>query len=174
MVIGPEGPLGEMSSYDARHKADSYGLDLVCVSPTANPPICKILDYGKYKFNKTKKEKEAKKRRSFVILKEVRLTPNIGDHDLKTKAARAQKFLQENLKVKVSLKFRGRERIHVDVGYGVLKKFFQEVREVADVEKKPFANGRFFDMILAPKKNTKKGRINNDENENQISPDQAD
>lgn len=150
MLIGENGPLGEMSSREAYAKAQEANLDLVCVSPNATPPICKLLDYGKYKFEKSKKEKESKKNRTVIIIKEVRLTPNIGDHDLKTKAKKAYKFLESKFKVKVSLKYRGREHAHREVGIETLNKFAELVQEVAVVEKSPFANGRFYDMILAP------------------------
>ena len=156
MVIGENGPLGQMSPRDGMAKAQAQGLDLVCVSPSAKPPICKILDYGKYKFEKSKKQKEMKKNRSVVVLKEVRITPNIGQHDLETKAKKAKEFILQGSKVKVSLKFRGRERAHTDVGEETLMKFFKVVEDIAMLEKRPYSNGRFFDMIIAPQKSGKK------------------
>ena len=155
MVIGENGPLGEMSPRDGIAKAQEVGLDLVCISPSAKPPICKILDYGKYKFEKSKKEKAMKKNRTAIILKEVRITPNIGDHDLETKAKKARKFIEEGSKVKVSLKFRGRERAHTEVGEETLMRFFAVVEDISILEKKPYSNGRFFDMIIAPSKKKK-------------------
>ncbi len=158
MVIGKNGPLGEMSPRDGTAKAKALGLDLVCISPSAKPPICKILDYGKYKFEKSKKEKEMKKNRSIVVIKEVRITPNIGQHDLETKAKKAKEFIEQGYKVKVSLKFRGRERAHIEVGEETLMRFFAVVEDIAMLEKKPYSNGRFFDMIIAPQKPGKKSK----------------
>ncbi len=155
MVIGEKGPLGQMSPQEGIKKAEALGLDLVCISPNAKPPICKILDYGKYKFQKSKKEKEAKKNRTIISLKEVRITPNIGQHDLETKAKNARKFLKQGSKVKVSLKFRGRERAHTDVGRETLMKFYEVVSDISKLEKQPYSNGRFFDMIVAPEKKKK-------------------
>ena len=155
MVIGEQGPLGQMSPQEGIKKAEALGLDLVCISPNAKPPICKILDYGKYKFQKSKKEKEAKKNRTIISLKEVRITPNIGQHDLETKAKNARKFLKQGSKVKVSLKFRGRERAHTDVGRETLMKFYEVVSDISKLEKQPYSNGRFFDMIVAPEKKKK-------------------
>ena len=152
MLIGVNGPIGEVSSREALQLAKQAELDLVCVSPRVRPPICKILDYGKFKFEKSKKEKESRKNQNVIVLKEVRLTPNIGDHDLVTKAKKAYKFLESKFKVKVSLKYRGRERAHADVGKETLMRFFEEIKDIAFIEKEPYNNGRFFDMIVAPLK----------------------
>ena len=152
MLIGPDGPIGEVSSREALAIAQKNGLDLVCVSPKVRPPICKILDYGKFKFEKSKKEKESRKKQTVIVQKEVRLTPNIGEHDLVTKAKKAHKFLESKFKVKVSLKYRGRENAHKELGKDTLLRFFEEVEDVAVMEKAPHSNGRFFDMIIAPLK----------------------
>ena len=161
MLIGSNGPIGQMSSKEAYLVAQNEGLDLVCVSPHEKPPICKILDYGKFKFDKSKKEKESKKRKTIIVLKEIRLTPNIGDHDLTTKANKARKFIEDKFKVKVSLKYRGRERAHTDVGEATLMNFFKKIEDITFIEKAPYANGRFFDMILSPVKNNNKSIQNN-------------
>lgn len=151
-LIGPDGPIGIMSSREAQAKATEAGLDLVCISPNANPPVCKILDYGKYRFEKQKKEKQMRQNQTIQLTKEVRLTPNIGAHDLETKAKNAIKFLEQGNKVKVSLQFRGRERAHQQVGEEVLKRFAEICNEFGTISTPAILNGRFLDMILAPTK----------------------
>lgn len=151
-LIGPAGPIGVMSSREAQAMAQEFGLDLVCISPNATPPVCKILDYGKYKFEKQKKDKVIRQNQVIQVTKEVRLTPNIGSHDLETKAKHAIKFLQQGNKVKVSLQFRGRERAHEQVGHEVLNKFAQICEEFGQIATPAMLNGRFLDMILAPTK----------------------
>lgn len=127
----------------------------MCVSPNADPPVCKILDYGKFRYDQQKKEKEAKKRQSQVQVKEIRLSTFIEDHDINVKAKTASKFLKNGDKVKVSLRFRGRERDYKSRGFDVMEQFADAVSEVADVEKKPKFEGRSLTMFLSPKSGKK-------------------
>jgi translation initiation factor IF-3 len=152
LVIGPNGEsLGQMSRYTALQTADRYGLDLLCVAPGARIPVCKILDYGKYRFENQKKIKEAKKNQHIVEIKEVQLTPQIGAHDLDTKVRAAIGWLQEGNKVKVGVRFRGRQLSHIEVGEEVMKKFITLVEEYATVEKKPLLDGKWLNAVLASK-----------------------
>lgn len=150
-LIGPEGEqLGIMSSREAQLKANSYDLDLLCVAPQAQPPVCKILNYSKFKFEQQKKAKEAKKNQHIVEIKEVQLTPQIGLHDLETKARAANKFLSAGNKVKVGVRFRGRQMSHTEIGEEVLNKFISMLSEVSQVEKAATLEGRWLIAILAP------------------------
>jgi translation initiation factor IF-3 len=151
-VIGPQGEqIGVMSSRDANAKASDYELDLLCVAPSANPPVCKILNYGKYRFEQQKKAKESKKRQHVVEIKEVQLTPQIGQHDMDTKIKHATRFLQEGNKVKVALRFRGRQMTHIEVGQEVLDKFISSLEEYAIVEKPALLDGKLLIAVLASK-----------------------
>jgi translation initiation factor IF-3 len=143
--------IGIMSSKKALEIAAEKKLDLVKIAPKAKPPVCKIMDYGKYKYEQAKKEKEAKKKQKTITLKEVRLSLKIEDHDLNTKARNAIKFLENGDKVKVSLRFKGRELGHTELGVEVLNKFYSIVEEVGVMEKKPKMEGRSMVMFLAPK-----------------------
>ncbi|MFA5283056.1 MAG: translation initiation factor IF-3 [Bacilli bacterium] len=152
LVIGPQGEqIGVMSSRDANAKASDYELDLLCVAPSANPPVCKILNYGKYRFEQQKKAKESKKRQHVVEIKEVQLTPQIGQHDMDTKIKHATRFLQEGNKVKVALRFRGRQMTHIEVGQEVLDKFISSLEEYAIVEKPALLDGKLLIAVLASK-----------------------
>jgi len=131
--------------------ANERKLDLVNVAPTAKPPVCKILDYGKYKYEISKKEKEAKKNQKIINIKEIRLTPNIETHDLNTKANRAIEFLKDGDKVKVAVRFRGREMGHTEMGKVVIDDFLKIVGEYAIIEKAAKLEGRNMTMFLAPK-----------------------
>lgn len=144
-------PLGIMSSKDAQNIANSKNLDLVKIAPQALPPVCRIMDYGKYLFELAKKEKEARKNQKIVNIKEVRLSPSIEEHDLEFKVKNAIKFLNDGDKVKVSIKFRGREMNYTSQGRAVLEKFAQTVEEVGIVERTPKLEGRSMIMILNPK-----------------------
>ena len=138
LVIGPDGEsLGKMSRIDAYRKAESYELDLLCVAPQANPPVCKIINYGKYRFDAQKKAKEAKKNQKIIELKEIQLTPQIGQHDIETKVKAAIKFLEDGNKVKVGVRFKGRQMAHPEVGNETLNKFLEYVTDYATIEKKP-------------------------------------
>ena len=142
-----------MSARDAWHLAQEKGLDLVKIAPQAVPPVCKIMDYGKYRFEQQKKEKEAKKNQRVVEIKEVRLSVNIDTHDFNTKAAQSAKFIKGGDKVKVSIRFRGREMAHTALGQEVLTRFAEAV-EGAVVEKQPKLEGRSMAMFLGPQQKT--------------------
>ena len=152
-LIGPSGEqLGIMSSREAQLKANSYELDLFCVAPQAEPPVCKILNYSKYRFEQQKKAKEAKKNQHIVEIKEIQLTPQIGAHDLETKVKAATKFLQAGNKVKVGVRFRGRQMTHTEIGMDVMNQFISKVSEFSQVEKQPNMEGRWLLAVLAPLK----------------------
>lgn len=144
--------LGVMPPREAVKIAAEKGLDLVEVAPTANPPVCRIMDYGKFKYEQSKKEKEAKKNQRTISVKEVKLRPNIEDHDFMTKAKNASKFLESGDKVKVTIMFRGREITHPELGKTLCDRFAQELSSVSKVEKEAKVEGRNMIMILAPYK----------------------
>ena len=143
---------GVMSLDDALALAEAADLDLVNVSPNAEPPVCKILDYGKYRYEQQKKEKMAKKNQHVTEIKEIRLSPSIEDHDVDVKAKTAIKFLQDGDKLKVSLRFRGRERDYTQLGYEVMQKFAEIVSDYGVIEKEPKMEGRRMNMFMGPKK----------------------
>ena len=143
--------LGIVSSKDAKQIAYEKNLDLVKIAPKATPPVCRIMDYGKYKFEAAKKEKEARKNQKTVDVKEIRLSPSIDDHDFNTKLNHAIKFLKGGDRVKVSVRFRGRELHHAQLGEEILKKFAAGVEEVGTVDKMPKLEGRFMNMFVSPK-----------------------
>ena len=153
LLIGPNGEqLGTMSSREAQLKANEYDLDLLCVAPNAQPPVCKIINYGKYRFEQQKKAKEARKNQHVIETKEIQLTPQIGAHDMETKARAAIKFLQDGNKVKVGVRFRGRQMTHLEVGQEVMDKFIALLDDYAVVEKPSAMEGKWMYAILAPKK----------------------
>ena len=150
--IAPDGEqLGVMKTVDAIAEADTHGLDLVEVSPNADPPVCKILDYGKFKFEAQKKRNEAKKKQKVIEVKEIKLRPNIDEHDYQVKMRSVQKFLDEGDKVKVTLRFRGREMAHQELGVNVLNRVRNDTEEVAKIEAFPKLEGRQMIMVIAPK-----------------------
>ena len=152
-LIGDDGEqLGIMSAKDALKMAKEAGLDLVKIAPTAKPPVCKIVDYGKYRYEQTRREKEAKKKQKTTEVKEIQLSPNIDVNDLTTKANQARKFLEKGNKVKVALRFRGREMAHMATGKEVLDTFLEKVSDVAVVEKPAKLEGRSMIMVLAEKR----------------------
>ena len=144
--------LGVMSAREAQKLADEAGLDLVKISPKAKPPVCKIIDYGKYRYELARKEKEARKKQKVVELKEIRLSPNIDSNDLNSKMNAAKKFLSKGDKVKITLRFRGREMAHMNASKHILDDFAESLAEVAVVEKAPKVEGRSISMVLAEKK----------------------
>lgn len=144
--------LGIMSARDAMKLAQEAELDLVKIAPTAKPPVCKIIDYGKFRYEQARKEKEAKKKQKTVEVKEIRLSPNIEANDLNTKMNSARKFLAKGNKVKVTLRFRGREMAHMNSSKHILDDIAKELEEVAVVEKAPKVEGRSVSMVLAEKK----------------------
>lgn len=152
-LIGDDGEqLGIMSAKDALKMAKEAGLDLVKIAPTAKPPVCKIVDYGKYRYEQARREKEAKKKQKTTEVKEIQLSPNIDVNDLTTKANQARKFVEKGNKVKVALRFRGREMAHMATGKEVLDMFFEKVSDVAVVEKPAKLEGRSMIMVLAEKR----------------------
>ncbi len=153
-VIGPDGAqLGIMSSQEALALAAEKELDLVKISPNATPPVCKIMDYGKFRFEQMKKEKEAKKNQRVVEVKEIRMSPNIDTNDFNVKVKNAQKFLADGNRVKVSVRFRGREMAHTNLGEQLLRQFGEACVELANVDKAPKLDGRNMAMFLSPKNN---------------------
>ena len=151
-VIGADGAqLGIMSAAQANQIAEEQGLDLVKISPNAVPPVCKIMDYSKFCFDQKKREKEARKNQHVVEIKEIRMSPSIDTNDLNTKVKAAQKFLTDGNRVKVSVRFRGREMAHTNIGEKLLLTFAEQCSEVANMEKNPKLDGRFMAMFLSPK-----------------------
>ncbi len=152
-VIGEDGEqLGIMSSKEALALAEEAGVDLVKIAPTAKPPVCKIVDYGKFKYEQTRREKEARKKQHVVEIKEIRMSPNIDTNDLNTKISAAKKFLSKGDRVKVTLRFRGREMAHMQNSKHILDDFAEALSEVAVVDKAPKVEGRTMTMFLAEKK----------------------
>ena len=152
-LIGADGEqLGIMSAREAYKLAQEAELDLVKIAPGAKPPVCKIIDYGKYRYELARKEKEARKKQKTVELKEVRLSPNIDTNDLNTKMNAARKFISKGNKVKVTLRFRGREMAHVQASKHILDDFAEALADIAVVEKAPKLEGRSMGMVLAEKR----------------------
>jgi len=152
-LIGEDGAqLGIMSAKDALKLAKEAELDLVKIAPTAKPPVCKIIDYGKYRYEMARKEKEAKKKQKTIEVKEVRLSPNIDSNDLNTKANAARKFIEKGDRVKVTLRFRGREMAHMQSSKQILDVFAEKLADIAVVEKAPKLEGRSMTMFLAEKR----------------------
>ena len=152
-VIGADGTqLGIMSAREAFKLAQEAELDLVKIAPTAKPPVCKIIDYGKYRYEMARKEKEAKKKQKVIEIKEVRLSPNIDENDVNTKAKAARKFLEKGDKVKVSLRFRGREMSHMNQSRHILDDFAEKLSDIAVIDKPAKVEGRSLVMFLSEKK----------------------
>ena len=150
-VVGPDGQLGIMTSSDALKLAYEKDLDLVLIAPQAQPPVCKIMDYGKYRYEQARKEKESKKNQKVVDIKEIRLSLKIDKHDFETKGNHAIKFLKNGDKVKVSIRFRGREMGHPEIGLETMERFAEFCTEFSNVEKPAKLEGRNMLMFLAPK-----------------------
>ena len=152
-VIGEDGEqLGIMSPKEAMKLAEEAGVDLVKIAPTAKPPVCKIVDYGKFKYEQTRKEKEAKKKQKVIDIKEIRLSPNIDTNDLNTKVNAARKFITKGDRVKVTLRFRGREMAHMASSKHILDDFAEKLADIATVEKAPKVEGRNMTMFLTEKR----------------------
>jgi len=151
-LVGEAGEqLGIMSARDALHLAVEKNLDLVKIAPQATPPVCRIMDYGKYRFEQAKRDKEAKKNQKVVDIKEVRLSLNIDTNDFNTKANHARRFLTGGDKVKVSIRFRGREMAHTSLGPGIMQRFAEALADISNVEKQPKLEGRSMIMFLTAK-----------------------
>jgi len=151
-VISPEGEqLGIMSIRDALRAAQERDLDLVEVAPNARPPVCRIMDYGKYKYEQTKRQKEARKKQKVIAIKEVRMSPKIEEHDFQVKVKNAERFLKDGNKVKVSVRFRGREVVHSDLAKEMLLQMAKDIEHIAKIDRQPAIEGRQMIMILSPK-----------------------
>lgn len=152
-VISQDGEqLGIMPTKQALEMAEMRQLDLVLIAPKAEPPVARIMDYGKFVYEQQKKEKEAKKKQKVITVKEVRITPNIEEHDLNVKAKNAEKFLKDGDKVKVTVKFRGREADYAHFGEDILNRFYDKIKEVGQIEKPAKLEGKNMTMVIAPKK----------------------
>ena len=150
-LVGDKGEqLGIMPLYQAREVAQKHNLDLVEVAPTATPPVCRLMDYGKYKYLQTKKEREARKGQKLSLLREVRLRPKIGVHDFESKARKARKLLEGGDKVKVTIMFRGRENTHPELGLRLIDRMWESLKELSSVEKQPTREGARLHIILTP------------------------
>ena len=145
--------LGVMPTAKAMELAEERGLDLAKIQPTAKPPVCKLLDYDKYRYEQAKKQREIRKNQKVIVLKEVQLSATIEENDILVKAKNAIRFLEEGNKVKVSIRFRGRQITHTEIGFQVMQDFLKRVESLAVVERKPLVEGRHMIMILAPKEN---------------------
>ena len=143
--------LGVMSPRDAMQRAEEVGLDLVEVSPNANPPVCKIMDYGKYQYEKNKRAREARKKQTKVVLKGMQFRPDTAEHDYQFKKRHVEDFLKNGWKVRATVRFRGREMLHTELGKNLLSRLKDELEEIADVEQPPRMETRIMSMILAPK-----------------------
>lgn len=152
VIAGESEQLGVMSSHDALTRAYEQGLDLVLIAPNANPPVCKIMDYGKFRYERDKREKEAKKKQQTIEVKEVQLSCRIDVHDFNTKANNAIRFLNAGNKVRVVLRYKGREMAHQEIGYDIMKKFIDACAEAGHVDKQPSIEGRIMSMIIIPLK----------------------
>lgn len=150
-LIGPDGAqLGLFQTRDAQKRAEEYGLDLVEISPTARPPVCKIMDYGKYKYDLAKRDHEAKKNQAVVHLKEIRFRPQTDEHDIQTKIKHIRRFLEDGNKVKVTIQFRGREMAHQEFGHKLMERIVEEVAVLGAPESRSKFEGRFLHSIFSP------------------------
>lgn len=155
-MIGPDGAqLGIMSPEEALQKARSVGLDLVEVAPLAKPPVCRILDYGKYRYEQSKKAREAKKKQVVIQIKEIKLRPKTDEHDFKFKARHVERFLRSGNKAKITMMFRGREMVHTELGRRLLDRLADALKDVAQLEQPPKLEGRNMTMVLGPKPDLK-------------------
>ena len=151
-VISEEGAqLGVMPIQEARQIAEEQDMDLILIAPNANPPVVRVMDYGKYRYEQNKRERDAKKKQKTVEVKEIRFSPNIDTNDLNTKSNTARKFLEKGNRVKVTLRFRGREMAHINATKGVLDEFADSLRDIANVDKPAKMEGRNMSIVLAPK-----------------------
>ena len=143
--------IGVLPTRQAIARAEEIGLDLVEISPNASPPVCKLLDFGKFKYEQQKKRNEARKKQKVIEVKEIKLRPNIDDHDFDVKMRQAKGFFEDGDKVKFTMRFRGREMVHQDLGAGVLKRVREEMELVAKVEQNPLLEGKFMVMVMSAK-----------------------
>lgn len=151
-VVGKDGEqIGVLGIEEALRRSQETGLDLVEVAPSANPPVCRIMDYSKYKYEQSKRAKEARKKQKVIEVKEIKLKPKIEEHDYQVKLEHALKFLKKGDRVKITLRFRGREVTHPDIGVRILERFINDTKEVSEVAKEPYMQGRTMFMSLEPK-----------------------
>lgn len=151
-VIGEEGEqLGVLTIQDAVSRAEEAGLDLVEVAPTATPPVCRIIDYSKYKYEQEKREKEAHRKQRVIHVKEIRMGPKIGEHDYQFKLRNLEEFLKRGDKVKVTMMFKGREMAHMDLGRRILDRLSSDISSIGEIEESPKLEGRFINMVLRAK-----------------------
>jgi translation initiation factor IF-3 len=170
-LVGEKGEqLGIMLLYQAREMAKKHNLDLVEVAPAAKPPVCRLMDYGKYKYEQTRKEREARKTQKLTLLREVRLRPKIGEHDFISKERSAKKFLESGDKVKVTIMFRGRENAHPELGLRLLDRMSESFKDIAMVEKQPTREGARLHIILSPQA-TQKNKAKEDIKQEQDAED---
>ncbi|HOW98728.1 MAG TPA: translation initiation factor IF-3 [Kiritimatiellia bacterium] len=154
--IGPDGQqIGVITTRDALERASREGMDLVEISPNAQPPVCRIMDYGKFKYEQEKKDKQARRHQSATRVKEVQFHPNVGDHDYQTKVRHTREFLQEGHRVKIGLFFRGRERAHEEIGFAVMNRVLKDCQDIGTPEQMPRFIGRAIFMLLCPKPGAK-------------------
>jgi len=153
-LIGPDGEqVGIVGVPEALNYADRLNLDLVEVAPMANPPVCKVMDYGKYKYEQEQKAKEARRRQTTISIKEIKLRPKIDDHDFDTKKGHVERFLRKGDKVKLTIMFRGRELVHPHLGERLLRRMAEDLAEIGEIESEPNLDGRNMVMMLAPRRN---------------------
>ena len=152
-LIGPDGEqVGIVSTSEALAYADRLNLDLVEVAPMATPPVCKVMDYGKYRYEQEQKAKEARKRQTTISIKEIKLRPKIDDHDFETKKGHVERFLKKGDKVKLTIMFRGRELVHPHLGERLLRRMAADLADISDIESEPNLDGRNMVMMLGPKR----------------------
>jgi len=151
-LVGPDGQMiGVVSVPEAITKASEYGLDLIEISPNADPPVCKVMDYGKFKYEIQKKKNEARKKQKVIDIKEIKMRPGIDEHDYQVKMRSVRRFLDEGDKVKMTIRFRGREMVHMELGARVLDRIRADIDVIAKVEQTPRTEGRMMTMVIAPK-----------------------
>jgi len=152
-LIGADGEqVGVVQTREAQRMAEDVGLDLVEIAPTSRPPVCKIMDYGKYKYDQSKRKHEQKKKQTVVVIKEIKMRPSTDEHDFQVKLRHIKRFLDEGNKVKITIRFRGREMAHVDLGRERMKRVVEELRDLGNVESFPKMEGRQMFMMLSPLK----------------------
>jgi translation initiation factor IF-3 len=170
-VIGPDSAqLGVMAVSEALRTAREMELDLVEVAPTSRPPVCRIMDFGKYRYEQAKRDQKAKRKQHLAVVKEVKLRPKIEEHDFDFKMKHARKFLEERDKVKVSVLFRGRELSHMELGYALIESVVQALADIASVEQKPALEGRMLVMMLSPKPGASPAKPKRDEGARSSEP----
>ena len=151
-LVGPDGQMiGVVSVPEAITKAAEYGLDLIEISPNADPPVCKVIDYGKFKYEIQKKKNEARKKQKVIDIKEIKMRPGIDDHDYQVKMRSVRRFLEDGDKVKMTIRFRGREMVHMELGAKVLDRIRADIDAIAKVEQTPRTEGRMMTMVIEPK-----------------------